>query len=102
MIRDGDKMRTVHRVAAELAGKIPGPSQIVCHTCDVKHCFNPDHLWVGTHQENTQDMMRKKRYKVPMKGQHYSFVKCEHCAEEVPSNVLKRFHGDNCPSKAKV
>jgi hypothetical protein len=34
----------------------------VCHTCDRKECVNPNHLWTGTHKENTADMMRKGRY----------------------------------------
>jgi len=101
MVRDGAKMRTVHRVAAEMAGKIPQPGQIVCHTCDNKLCFNPAHLWIGTHKENTQDMMSKGRHYTPMLGRTYPKVLCEHCNELVGHTVYKRRHGDNCPQKIK-
>ena len=37
----------------------------VCHTCDNRCCVNPDHLWLGTNQENTQDKMNKGRHWVP-------------------------------------
>jgi len=43
------------------AGEIPAKGMEVCHSCDVRNCINPDHLFLGTHQENVEDMMRKGR-----------------------------------------
>jgi hypothetical protein len=33
----------------------------VCHTCDVRLCVNPDHLWVGTNHDNVLDCHAKGR-----------------------------------------
>ena len=34
----------------------------VLHTCDNPPCVRPDHLFLGTQFENSQDMVRKKRH----------------------------------------
>jgi len=55
--------RKAHRVAyAKANGPIPR-GMLVCHRCDNPRCVNPDHLFLGTNQDNVDDMMQKGRYR---------------------------------------
>lgn len=57
----GGKSRLLHRVMwEETYGPIPG-GLCVCHTCDVKHCCSPSHLFLGTYKDNMQDAATKGR-----------------------------------------
>lgn len=52
---------SVHRVVWMIHNG-PQPKKMdVCHECDVRHCCNPDHLWLGTRKQNLQDMANKGR-----------------------------------------
>lgn len=38
------------------------PSKLTLHACDNRPCTNFIHLFQGTHQDNTDDKLRKKRH----------------------------------------
>jgi hypothetical protein len=57
-----------HRVAWELAnGREAPPEMDVCHTCSIRRCVNPAHLFLGTRADNMRDAADKQRLWTPRK-----------------------------------
>jgi hypothetical protein len=54
------RMRLAHRYSWLMENGDPG-DKCVLHRCDVSLCVRPSHLFLGTHQENMDDMKRKGR-----------------------------------------
>jgi hypothetical protein len=78
-----------HREAYKLwIGPIP-PGRLVMHKCDVKACIRPGHLKLGTHKDNTADMIAKGR-KVVARGEDHGAAKLTWA--EV--REIRRLHGE--------
>lgn len=61
---------SIHRLIYTLKiGPIP-PGMLVCHTCDVRACWDEVHLFLGTEKDNNRDCGNK--------GRHHNSVKT-HC-----------------------
>lgn len=60
----------------------------VCHTCDNRKCVNPEHLFLGTHTDNMQDMLDKGRSNYP-KGERSGKSKLTEKAVELIRKASK-------------
>ena len=58
----GVKFDGAHRYALELKiGRLLRKGECALHTCDNKSCVNPAHLFPGSNDDNSKDMVRKGR-----------------------------------------
>ncbi len=58
---------STHRVAFRHNYKRPIHDSLhVLHTCDVRNCCNPAHLYLGTHQDNMVDRSERNRVNRPI------------------------------------
>jgi hypothetical protein len=57
--RIGSFLYPAHRFSYWIYRENPG-DLYVCHKCDIKNCVNPEHLFLGTAQDNINDAINKK------------------------------------------
>jgi len=58
----GRRTFSSHRISWSLhSGLDIPPKMVICHKCDVRHCVNPDHLFLGTSRDNNLDTVKKGR-----------------------------------------
>lgn len=89
-LRIANKLWTAHRAAYIVwKGHIPEGFH-VCHSCDNRRCFNPNHLWLGTDQDNVNDCKNKGR-RANLKGEAHGMAKLT--KREVIEIRLKRESG---------
>lgn len=55
-------MRYAHRIAWVMKHGDLEAGLMVLHRCDHPRCVNPEHLFLGTAKDNTEDMVRKQRH----------------------------------------
>jgi hypothetical protein len=71
----------------------------VCHTCDIRSCVNPNHLFLGTHKDNMQDAVKKGRFKSNC-GEKNPRAKLKN--EEVSSIKRRIINGDKDKNLAEM
>lgn len=71
----GYKRRMAHVAAYEIfKGPIP-KGLSVCHRCDTPLCVNPEHLFLGTHQENMRDAKVKGRFSHKLTDEQINLIR---------------------------
>lgn len=69
-IRGGRRVRA-HVWSFKNAGSKVPRGKFVLHTCDIRCCVNPDHLYAGTKKQNTADAIARNRFPT---GVHHHFT----------------------------
>lgn len=107
-LRIGNRDVGAHRASfAAFNGAIPDGA-CVLHSCDVRACINPQHLFIGSHSDNSKDMVRKGRHKCPArtktscpKGHEYTGVNsqgrriCHQCSNEASKRWSRKYRSQS-------
>lgn len=64
-LRMPDRLMRATHVSLDLAGRSVPQGLCACHHCDNPTCVNPEHLFIGTRKDNSQDAVRKGRASKP-------------------------------------
>lgn len=73
---DEKRPTLAHRASYKVfVGPIPEGLQVL-HKCDTRLCINPDHLFLGSQQDNLLDMTIKGRGRRSSKREHLSGIVC--------------------------
>jgi hypothetical protein len=90
------KEKTVHRAAYRIFKGELSRGDVVMHTCDKPLCCNPDHLKIGTTEENNIDRDKKGR-QFALSGNNHPKAKInEETASLIKARLAELAHIRNC------
>jgi hypothetical protein len=76
------RAKKVHRIVCEIAYGAPPPDKrLACHSCGVKRCVNPRHIYWGSAQQNRDDGRRMGEW--PVGSDHGSAKLTEQQVREI-------------------
>jgi len=100
-----EKERLAHRFAWRFAhGNVPEGMHVL-HKCDTPACVNPDHLFLGTNDDNCRDKVSKKRQAMGENHAQAKFTTAEIYAiraYEGPNKPLARMFGVDPSTTRKI
>lgn len=88
-IRYEGKQTRAH-IASYKMYKGPTNGLFVCHKCDQRSCVNPDHLFLGTPSDNTQDCIKKGRFNRPKGENHVNAILTKEIVLEIVNSTCRR------------
>lgn len=89
---DGKKHKT-HRLSMLLSRGPFDENLMVCHKCDNPRCCNPNHLFIGTAKDNSQDCKSKGRMNRELGSQRYNAKLTEEAVAEIKAQAPFRKYG---------
>lgn len=86
------RKRKAHRLALELRG-VDVQGKVVRHSCDNPPCVNPDHLLVGSQQDNVNDKVLRNRNPSKLSSEQVKEIRAKYGAGGVTLEALGKAYG---------
>jgi len=98
---ENKKTVSAHRLSYRVFKCEIPDGMVVAHKCDNKLCVNPDHLWIGTHKENSNDMVKKGRSafgekcgKSKLNQKNVDFIRSSHLSHRALGKMFNVSHAN--------
>ena len=69
------KIEYAHRAVFFIEGSDIPSGMCVCHKCDNRKCVNPDHLYIGTHDDNVADKVQRGNHGFKITREDIPFIR---------------------------
>ena len=90
---NGRRINGAHRFSYELHNNLEIPNgMIIRHTCDNPGCVRPDHLELGTIEDNVRDRVKRNRSAIGSKNASSIFT--EQQVIDIRKKLINRQYGD--------
>ena len=85
------KIEYAHRAVFFIEGSDIPSGMCVCHKCDNRKCVNPDHLYIGTNDDNINDRIKRGNHGVKLTREDIPEIRKLIACETPTAEIAEQF-----------
>ena len=88
-----------HKISWIINNGIRKTGLVIMHSCDNRKCVNPNHLSMGTNQDNILDMINKNRQNIPLGENNF---RCKLSKKDIYEIKILKMDGISAMELSKI